>query len=122
MQRRFPEFIEYQRRAEWNRGPGEDGAIDDIDGHTLLVVGYGSIGRALATRLAPFGAHVIGVARTAHDGAQPAPELPKLLPTADVVVNLLPLTPETEKIVDAAVLARLTPAAAFFHSGRGSTV
>jgi len=122
MERRFPEFIEYQRRAEWNRGPGEDGAIDDIDGHTLLVVGYGSIGRALAARLAPFGARVIGVARTAHDGAQPASELPKLLPLADVVVDLLPLTPETEKFVDAAFLARMKPGALFVNAGRGKTV
>ncbi len=122
MQRRFPEFIEYQWRAEWNRSPGEDGAIDDIDGHTVLVVGFGSIGRALAARLAPFGAHVIGVARNAHDGAQPASELPKLLPIADVVVNLLPLTPETEKFVDAAFLARMKPGALFVNAGRGKTV
>jgi len=122
MQRRFPKFIEYQRLAEWNRGPGEDGKIDDIDGHTVLVVGYGSIGRALAARLAPFGAHVIGVARNARDGVQPASELPKLLPLADEVVDLLPLTPETEKFVDAAFLARMKPGALFVNAGRGKTV
>jgi phosphoglycerate dehydrogenase-like enzyme len=122
MQRRFPEFIEYQRRGEWNRGPGEDGKIDDIDGHMVLVVGYGSIGRALAARLAPFGARVIGVARNARDGAQPASDLPNLLPVADVVVNLLPLTPETEKFVDAAFLARMKPGALFVNAGRGKTV
>jgi len=122
MQRRFPEFIEYQRRAEWNRSPGEDGKIDDIDGHTVLVVGYGSIGSALAARLAAFGARVIGVARNARDGVQPVSDLPKLLPLADEVVNLLPLTPETEKFVDAAFLARMKPGALFVNAGRGKTV
>ncbi len=122
MQRRFPEFIEYQRRAEWNRSPGEDGKIDDIDGHTVLVVGYGSIGSALASRLAAFGARVIGVARNARDGVQPVSDLPKLLPLADEVVNLLPLTPETEKFVDAAFLARMKPGALFVNAGRGKTV
>ncbi len=122
MQRRFPEFIEYQRRAEWNRSPGEDGKIDEIDGHTVLVVGYGSIGSALAARLAAFGARVIGVARNARDGVQPVSDLPKLLPLADEVVNLLPLTPETEKFVDAAFLARMKPGALFVNAGRGKTV
>jgi phosphoglycerate dehydrogenase-like enzyme len=122
MQRRFPEFIEYQRRAEWNRSPGEDGKIDDIDGHTVLVVGYGSIGSALAARLAPFGARVVGVARNARDGVQAASDLPKLLPLADEVVNLLPLTPETEKFVDAAFLDRMKPGALFVNAGRGKTV
>jgi phosphoglycerate dehydrogenase-like enzyme len=112
MQRRFPEFIEYQRRAEWNRSPGEDGKIDDIDGHTVLVVGYGSIGSALAARLAPFGARVVGVARNARDGVQAASDLPKLLPLAD----------ETEKFVDAAFLARMKPGALFVNAGRGKTV
>lgn len=122
MQRRFPEFIDYQRRAQWNRSPGDDGKIDDIDGHTVLVVGYGSIGGALAARLAPFGARVIGIARNARDGVHAASELPKLLPVADVVVNLLPLTPETEKFVDAAFLAQMKPGALFVNAGRGKTV
>src|SRR5260370_23847307 len=96
--------------------------MEDMDGHTVLVVGYGSIGSALAGRLAAFGARVIGVARTARDGVQPVSDLPKLLPLADEVVNLLPLTPETEKFVDAAFLARMKPGALFVNAGRGKTV
>jgi len=123
MQRRLPAFIEFQQRAEWNRsGAAQPATIDDLEGHTVVVVGHGSIGRALAARLAPFGARVIGVARHARDDAQPVSALPDLLPQADVVVNLLPLTPETEKFVDAAFLARMKPGALFVNAGRGKTV
>ncbi len=123
MQRRLPAFIELQQRAEWNRsGAAQPATIDDLEGHTVVVVGHGSIGRALAARLAPFGARVIGVARHARDDAQPVSALPDLLPQADVVVNLLPLTPETEKFVDAAFLARMKPGALFVNAGRGKTV
>ena len=125
--RRLPEFWSRQRRAEWNRDIAEvaDGwqhPIDDLEGATVLVVGFGSIGRAVAARLAPFGAHVIGVARHPRDDARSADELPRLLPEADVVVNLLPLGPETEKFVDAAFLERMKPGSLFVNAGRGKTV
>ena len=88
----------------------------------VLIVGHGSIGRAVAARLAPFGARVIGVARHARDDAQPVSVLPGLLPQADVVVNLLPLTPETDRCVDATFLARMKPGGLFVNAGRGKTV
>jgi phosphoglycerate dehydrogenase-like enzyme len=122
MQRRLPAFIEFQRRAEWNRSGAQPATIDDLEGHTVLVVGHGSIGRALAARLAPFGVRVIGVARHARDDAQPFSALRELLPVADVVVNLLPLTAETEKFVDAAFLGRMKSGALFVNAGRGRTV
>jgi phosphoglycerate dehydrogenase-like enzyme len=122
MQRRLPAFIEFQRRAEWNRSGAQPATIDDLEGHTVLVVGHGSIGRALAARLAPFGVRVIGVVRHARDDARPVSALPELLPEADVVVDLLPLTPETERFVDAAFLGRMKPGALFVNAGRGKTV
>ncbi len=122
MQRRLPEFLEFQRRGEWNRSTAEPPAIDDLDGHTVLIVGHGSIGRVLAARLAPFGARVIGVARHARDDAHPVSALPDLLPQADVVVNLLPLTRETERFFDAALFARMKAGALFVNAGRGRTV
>ena len=122
MQRRLPEFVDFQRRGEWNRSTAEPPEIDDLDDHTVLIVGHGSIGRAVAARLAPFGARVIGVARHARDDAQPVSVLPGLLPQADVVVNLLPLTPETDRCVDATFLARMKPGGLFVNAGRGKTV
>src|SRR5437660_9886750 len=40
MQRRLPEFVEFQRRGEWNRSTSEPPGIDDLDGHTVLIVAH----------------------------------------------------------------------------------
>jgi phosphoglycerate dehydrogenase-like enzyme len=96
--------------------------IRDLEGQTVVIVGHGSIGRALEARLSPFGVRVIGVSRHGRDGSQPVSALPDLLPTADVVVDLLPLTPETEKLVSRDFLARMKPGSLFVNAGRGATV
>ena len=68
----------------------------------VLIVGYGAIGAAIEARLAPFETEVVRVARTARDRAcTPIAELPDLLPEADVVVLVVPLTDETRGLVDA---------------------
>jgi phosphoglycerate dehydrogenase-like enzyme len=127
MRRRLPEFGELQRRAEWVRDLAEpddfsNHPIDDLEGRTVLVLGYGSIGRALASRLAPFGARVVGVAQHARPDAVTPESLPGLLPDADVVVDLLPLTSDTRKFVDAEFFSRMKPGAIFINAGRGGTV
>jgi len=122
MNRRLPEFIASQQRGEWNREAGEGDSSEDLDGRTVVIVGHGSIGRALALRLAPFGASVIGVARHARSDARPVSALPQLLPLADVVVDLLPLTAATERFVDRAFFASMRPGALFVNAGRGRTV
>lgn len=127
MRRRLPEFGDAQRRAEWNRTIAEPDEpsqhpIADLEGQTVLVVGYGSIGRALGLRLAPFGVRLIGIAQHARSDAEPLKSLPRLLPDADVVVDLLPLTPETNKVVDADFFARMKAGALFVNAGRGGTV
>jgi phosphoglycerate dehydrogenase-like enzyme len=127
MGRRLPEFGDAQRRAEWNRAIAEpdqfsNHPVDDLEGKTVLVVGHGSIGKALALRLEPFGARVVGIAQHAREGAEPPDALPRLLPQADVVVDLLPLTPDTQKFVDAEFLAQMKAGALFVNAGRGGTV
>jgi len=120
MRRRLVDHIVSQREGEWVRSSTDQG--DDLDGVTVLILGYGSIGRTLAARLTPFGVRVIGVARHAREGALAVTELPVLLPQADVVVNLLPLTPETERFVDADFLKRMKKGALLVNAGRGKTV
>ncbi|HXB05084.1 MAG TPA: 2-hydroxyacid dehydrogenase [Candidatus Angelobacter sp.] len=127
MRRRLPEFIELQRRAEWVRDLAEpdqfsNHPIDDLEGRSVVVLGYGSIGRALASRLAGFGVRVAGVAQHARSDAVTPESLPPLLPEADVVVDLLPLTPVTRKVVDAEFLSQMKAGALFVNAGRGGTV
>jgi phosphoglycerate dehydrogenase-like enzyme len=122
MQRRFPEFIENQRRAAWVRTDGDESDAKDLEGQNVVILGHGSIGRALAARMEPFGMRVTGITQHPRRDAQPTAALPDLLPLADVVVDLLPLTPETEKFVDRGFLARMKPGALFVNAGRGRTV
>jgi phosphoglycerate dehydrogenase-like enzyme len=97
--------------------------LRDLHGAHVLIVGYGSIGVAVEERLVPFGvAEVVRVARRARDGVHAFGDLPALLPGADVVVNLLPATPETDRLFDARRLAAMRPGALLVNGGRGRTV
>ena len=100
----------------------EYGAPRELQGSTVLIVGFGSIGRALERRLEPFGVNVIGVARHARDGVHAVSELPELVSRADAVVVLAPLTPETTSLVDAGLLAAMRDGALLVNAGRGAVV
>ena len=89
---------------------------------TVLILGHGSIGRAVEARLAAFGARAIGVASRARDGVHGVDEKPRLLAGADAVVVLLPLTDATRGMVAAAFLARLRDGALLVSAGRGAVV
>jgi phosphoglycerate dehydrogenase-like enzyme len=88
----------------------------------VLILGHGSIGRAVADRLAPFGCSIRGVARHARPGVSALSDLPGLLGDAEILVILLPLTDETERIVDAPLLAALPDDALVVNAGRGRLV
>ena len=88
----------------------------------VLIVGHGSIGRALARRLEPFGTAVTGIARHPRPGV-PGPEaLPRLLPAADVVVLLAPATTQTRGMVGEEFLKAMKPGALLVNAARGSLV
>jgi phosphoglycerate dehydrogenase-like enzyme len=95
---------------------------EELHGTTVLVLGHGSIGRAVEARLAPFGVRVIGVASRARDDVHGVDELPALLPAADAVVVLLPLTDSTRGLVSADALARMRDGALLVSAGRGAIV
>ena len=99
-----------------------DATPRELRGQTVLIVGFGSIGRAVERRLQPFGVAVIGVARHARDGVHATGELPALVGRADAVVVLAPLTPETRGMFDAALLARMRDGALLVNAGRGGVV
>ena len=130
MRRRLPDMLELQRRGEWDvnlndvtaTGPSSVEPIDTFEGGTVLILGYGSIGRAVATRLAPFGIRVVGIARHQRPDAETMEALPKHLPEADAVVLLLPLNSATEHTVDADFLARMKPGSILVNASRGGLV
>ena len=109
--------FEAARSRRWS-----DAVPRELHGATVLIVGFGSIGREVERHLEPFGVTVIGVARQARDGVHSVAELPDLAGHADAVVVLAPLTPETRGLVDAALLGRMRDGALFVNAGRGGVV
>jgi phosphoglycerate dehydrogenase-like enzyme len=94
----------------------------ELAGSSALIVGFGAIGRAAGARLEALGVRVRGVGRSARPGVHGMDELDDLLPQADTVILLTPLTPQTRGLVDAAFLARMAGGALFVNAGRGACV
>ncbi len=97
-----------------------------LAGQTVLLLGYGAIGRRLAELLAPFGLTLIAVRRQVRSerGVRIIPEeqLSSALGQADHVVNILPDNASTRNYVNARRLACCKPGARFYNVGRGTTV
>ena len=117
--RGFPALVRAQARREW--AYDEVAPTDEVEGKRVLIVGAGSIGTAVRARLAPFGVSFTLVARTPRpeQGVHGVGELPSLLPEADVVVLLVPLTEQTRGLVDAAFLAAMRDGALLVNAARG---
>jgi phosphoglycerate dehydrogenase-like enzyme len=115
--REFPKFARAQERREWLQSP-----TDELAGKRVLIVGAGSIGEAIAARLTPFEVTLTLVARSARPGVHGLDELPKLLPEADIVVLVVPLTSETTGMVDAAFLAAMPDRSLLVNAARGPVV
>lgn len=115
--RGVPGFVRAQDRHEWRQGWHP--ALAD---KRVLLVGYGAIGAAIEARLLPFEVDVVKVARTARDDVRSVADLPGLLPEADVVVLVVPLTDETRGLVDVDFLARMKDGALLVNVARGPVV
>jgi D-2-hydroxyacid dehydrogenase (NADP+) len=117
-----------QRAHRW-RGmiADRDRREDELAGKSVVIVGFGRIGRRLAGLARAFGMHVIGVRRGA-EGAADAHELVRperladILPRADIVVLTCPLTPETRGLIGARELAAMRPSAFLVNVARGAVV
>ncbi|MBV9830555.1 MAG: 2-hydroxyacid dehydrogenase, partial [Marmoricola sp.] len=115
--RQVPDFVRNQQRATWDATVGRSLAEKQV-----LIVGYGQIGAAIEDRLLPFECSVTRVARSARDGVHAIDELPELLPDTDVVVVIVPGTPATRGLFDAAMLGRLKDGALLVNVARGKVV
>jgi phosphoglycerate dehydrogenase-like enzyme len=115
--RQLPRFMAAQRAGHWDQVRSEP-----LAGQRVLIVGYGSIGEAIERLLTPFGVTVDRVARRARPGVLTMDDLPELLPKADIVILLVPVTPATTGLVDARFLAQLHDHALLVNAARGSIV
>ena len=137
--KRFPDYRDRQREQVWAGQKGQRAKQaasagnpahalpyfvlgDELHGKTVLILGYGSIGAAVERLLAPFGTRVLRTARTARPSVSALQDLPALLPQADVVVVLVPLTPATRGIIDATTLQQMKPGALLVNAARGPVV
>lgn len=101
-----------------------------LDGATLVIIGAGRIGTAIAELAAAVGMRVIGVRRAAPSSAPPPPfarmvavaDLVAVAGEADFVAVATPATPATDRLVDATVLAGMRPDAYLVNIGRASAV
>jgi phosphoglycerate dehydrogenase-like enzyme len=116
-QKGLPELRDRQREHDWHWRQSSE-----LAGCTVMILGYGAIGAAVETRLKPFEVRVIRVARRARDGVHAVDELADLLPRAEIVIVLLPLTPATKGLLDAELLGRLRPGALLVNAARGQIV
>jgi phosphoglycerate dehydrogenase-like enzyme len=115
--RRFDHFARAQTEHRWSYS--EVAPTDELAGKHVLIVGAGSIGTALANRLAPFEVTISNVARTPRAGVHAISELSHLLPRADVVVLLVPLTAQTRGLVDGGFLTAMKDGALLVNAARG---
>lgn len=128
--RRLPELMELQRERTWQPLPARE-----LRQVTIGIVGLGSIGRTVARLAVAFGARVIGTRKeplSQRELAGPMPQgldrimerdrLPELLAESDFVVLALPLTPDTDKLMDARRLAMMKPGSWLINVARGRLI
>ncbi|MEV7558809.1 2-hydroxyacid dehydrogenase [Streptomyces sp. NPDC089795] len=120
--RGIPGMVRGQDREEWRSG-----FYDALADKSVLIIGYGSIGSAIEDRLVAFECGPVArVARTARAGARgpvhALADLPALLPGADVVILVTPLTDATRGLVGADFLGRMKDGALLVNVARGPVV
>ncbi len=123
--RRLPAQLDAVKRGDWSRSPQFcllDQPIDDLAGKRLGIVGYGELGRAVARMGECFGMEALIAERR---GEPPRPDrLPfeQVIAEADVLSLHCPLTPQTERLIDAEVLAAMQPSAWLINTARGGLI
>ncbi|MBL8674556.1 MAG: D-2-hydroxyacid dehydrogenase, partial [Rhodospirillales bacterium] len=118
-----------QRKGHWRGMIGDlSRREDELGGKTLVIVGLGRIGQRLATLAKAFDMRVIGAKRDVSTGRGAADEvvaddrLLDVLPSADFVALTCPLTPRTERIIDARALGAMKRSAFLINVARGKCV
>ena len=111
-----------QKQAKWAHTVAQP-----INGKTLGILGLGAIGQEVARIAKALGMRVIGtkrrVAPMEHvDDVLPASRTDEVLAQSDVILLLLPATPETDNFINAERLAKMKPTAWLLNFGRGHLI
>ncbi len=126
--RGFATYMPAQARGEWADEAVPESRMWSLEGKTLLVAGLGGIGNEVARRAHALGMNVIATRNTPREKPPYVSEqgrgadLPAFASRADVIVNALPLTPETKGIFDRKIFDATKRGALFINVGRGGTV
>ena len=136
----FPLYLDVQRSGEWKRRfeasahylritgdtrPHYPPVMqEELTGKTVLLVGYGSIGKEIERMLAPFTVELLRVARSARTEptVHAVSELGALLPKADVVILILPLTEESRGLIGSREFGLMHQGALLVNAARGPVV
>ena len=125
--RNLPRALDSRTATGTNEWRGLRGSSSTLRGQTVLILGFGTIGRRLVELLRPLNMNIIAYRRTAR-GDEGVPvitqeELPRILAVeADHIVNILPENLESRRFFDATRFSILKPGAVFYNIGRGATV
>ncbi|MGA0394040.1 MAG: D-2-hydroxyacid dehydrogenase [Rhodospirillales bacterium] len=120
------QFLErYRQKVAWENDIARTN-ITPLEGLTMAVIGYGSIGKEFARKAKAFDMNVIAVSRSGSgdvnaDQAVTAENMCDALPEADVVCAALPANPESEHLLDAKAFNAMKKGALFVNVGRGTT-
>lgn len=113
-----------QKKHTW----ADEGTVTSLDGATVLIIGFGDIGRHFGRLCKAMGAHVIGMRRRSGDVPPEADEMGRMdeldayLAKADVIASALPATPATTGLYTAEKFAAMKQGAYFLNIGRGDAV
>ena len=128
---RIPEMLQHKAEHHWSDfgrpRPLHDGEhVRTTVQSNVVVWGFGAIGQQIARVFDALGANVTGVARTAGERAGfpvvTEDDFEKVLPETDILIMVLPATPETENIFNQEIVDLLPDRALLINVGRGKTV
>lgn len=123
LKRSLPLIYENQRKKEWNRKTG----ATELFGSTALILGPGAIGTEIGRLLQSFGVQTIGCNRSGSqaeymDETVQFDGILEALPAADIVISVLPSTPETKHLLKGEHFKAMKKDAIFMNFGRGDLV